>query len=56
MKLMIWIGLTLGGLIGGWLGGLADDGNIFGAWGIVGGAIGSLVGIWAGYKIAQNYL
>jgi hypothetical protein len=56
MKLMIGIGLTVGGLLGGWLGGLLDGGNMFGSWSILLSAVGSLVGIWAGYKIGQNYL
>lgn len=56
MKLMIGIGVIVGGLMGGWLGGLLDGGNMFGVWGILLGAVGSLIGIWAGYKIGQNYL
>lgn len=56
MKLMIWIGITAGGLIGGWLGGLFDHGNMLGGWSILLGAIGSLVGVWAGYKVGKNYL
>jgi hypothetical protein len=56
MKLMVWIGLTVGGALGSWLGSLLDQGNFFGTWGIALSTIGSLVGIWVGYKIAQNYL
>jgi hypothetical protein len=56
MKLMIWIGITVGGIAGGWLGSLLDSGNFFGAWGIIGSTVGSLAGIWLGYKFAQNYL
>lgn len=55
MKLMIWIGITVGGIAGGWLGSLADGGNILGLWGIIGSTIGSLVGLWAGYKLSQYY-
>lgn len=54
MKLMIFIGITVGGLVGGWLGGLMDHGNMLGGWSILFSGIGSLVGIWAGYKVAQN--
>lgn len=56
MKLMIWIGITIGSLIGGWLGAMPDHGNFLGGWSILGAAIGSLLGVWAGYKFAQNYL
>ena len=55
MKLLIWIGITVGGTVGGWLGAAADHGNWFGAWSILLGAVGSFIGVWAGYKIAQNY-
>ena len=54
MKTMIYIGIAIGGAIGGWLGSLLDHGNFFGAWGIILSGVGSLVGIWAGYKIGQN--
>jgi hypothetical protein len=56
MKLMIWIGITLGGALGGWLGAAMDHGNYFGAGSILFGGVGSLVGIWAGFKIGKNYL
>lgn len=56
MKLLIWVGLTAGGLLGSWLGSLADGGNFFGLWGLTGSTVGSLVGIWAGYKLAKWYL
>jgi hypothetical protein len=55
MKLFIWIGIALGGAIGSWLGAFLDHGNYFGAWSILLGGIGSLVGIWAGFKIGKNY-
>ncbi len=53
---MIWVGITAGGLIGSWLGALLDKGNWLGGWSILLGGVGSLLGIWAGYKIAQNYM
>jgi uncharacterized membrane protein YeaQ/YmgE (transglycosylase-associated protein family) len=56
MKTLIYIGLTVGGLIGTWLGSFIDHNPLFGMWSFIGGTIGSLVGIWAGYKIAKNYL
>lgn len=56
MKLMISLGVIIGGLVGAWLGGLLDHGNSFGGWSLLLSTVGSLVGIWAGYKIARNYL
>lgn len=54
MKLMIFIGLIVGGTIGGWLGAdLFDHGNWLGGWSILLSAVGSLAGIWAGFKAAQ---
>jgi hypothetical protein len=56
MKLMIWIGITVGGLLGAWLGGMLDHGNMLGAWSILIGGVGSLVGVWAGFKVGKAYL
>lgn len=55
MKLMIWIGITIGGTLGGWLGAAMDHGNWFGAASILLGGVGSIVGLWAGYKIGKDY-
>ena len=52
---MIYIGLTVGSILGGWLGSIPDHGNMFGIWGILGGIIGSFAGIWAGYKVGKSY-
>jgi hypothetical protein len=56
MKALIWIGITVGGALGGRLGAVMDHGNYFGAASILIGGVGSLVGIWAGYKIGKNYM
>ena len=53
MKLLIWIGITVGGGIGAWLGSMLDKGNFLGLWGILLGGVGSLAGIWAGYKLGK---
>ena len=58
MKLMILIGITVFGTIGGGLGNLLDHQSFFGfglgGWSILLSTIGSFVGIWAGYKAGQN--
>lgn len=56
MKLFIFLGITIGGIIGGWLGSLLDHGNGLGGWSILLSTIGSLAGLWVGYKAARNYL
>lgn len=50
MKSLIWIALTIGGIVGGAIGSLLDHGNGFGAWSIVLSVVGSLVGIWAAVR------
>jgi hypothetical protein len=54
MKKLIYLGIAIGGTLGGWLGSLLDHGNAIGGWSILGGTIGSLIGIWAGYKLGSN--
>jgi hypothetical protein len=54
MKTLIYIGIVVGGLIGGYVGSLLDGGNPFGVWGILLGAVGSFAGIWAGYKLGKG--
>lgn len=53
MKAMIWVGITAGGLIGGWIGSMLDHGNMLGPWGIILGVIGSLIGIWAAVRFTE---
>jgi len=55
MKLAIGIGVTVGSILGGWLGSLIDGGSMFGLWGIIGSTVGGLAGIYVGYKLAQYY-
>jgi hypothetical protein len=55
MKLAIWLSLTIGGLLGGWIGSLIDH-SALGLWSIILGTAGSIAGIWVGYKIGKNYL
>lgn len=54
MKLMIFVGLTVGGAIGGWLGASLNHGNWFGGWSILLSTLGALAGIWASYRVGQN--
>lgn len=57
MKLMISLGILIFGTIGGWLGAVTlDHGNELGGWAILMSGVGSLFGIWVGYKVGKNYL
>jgi hypothetical protein len=57
MKLMIWIGIFVGGTLGGWLGAaMFDHGNWLGGWSILLSGLGSILGVWLGYKIGKDYL
>jgi len=52
-KALIYIGIFVGSTIGSWLGSLPDHGNFLGGWSILGGLVGSVAGIWAGFKLGQ---
>lgn len=54
MKFYIYLGITIGGLLGGWLGSILDNGNAFGAWGIILSTVGGLAGLYVGFKLGQE--
>ncbi len=53
---MIWIGIFIGGTVGSWLGAALDHSNWFGLTSILLGGVGSLAGLWLGYKIGRDYI
>lgn len=55
MKGIIWIGITVGGLIGGGIGTMLDHGNGLGGWSLTLSTVGSLAGIWAAVKL-KDYI
>lgn len=55
MKLMIFIGITVGGGVGAWIGALMSHNNYFSAASILLSGVGSLIGIWAGYQAGQYF-
>jgi uncharacterized protein YcfJ len=55
MKGLIFLGITVGGVIGGLIGSALDHGNGLGAWSIILSTVGSLAGIWAAIK-ANEYI
>lgn len=50
---MIYVGASIGGLIGGYIPVLLWHANPLSGWSLVGGLIGTMVGIYPGYKIGQ---
>lgn len=52
---MISLGILVGGSLGGWIGALMANGNWFSILSIVLSGVGSIFGIWAGFKIGKRY-
>ncbi len=55
MKLMIYVGAGVGGLIGGYIPTLLWHANPLSGWSLVCGFIGTLVGIYPGYLIGNYF-
>jgi hypothetical protein len=60
LKTLIWVGILIGGTIGGGIGNLLDHQSFFsltnfGGWTIMLSGVGSLAGVWAGYKVSKLY-
>ncbi len=52
-KTYIWLGIFIGGGVGGLLGSMFDHGSMIGLWSILLSGIGSIAGIFAGYKLGD---
>lgn len=50
-KAIVYIGASVGGMIGSYLGSLLDHGNLLGVWSILAGGVGGILGIVVVYKI-----
>jgi gas vesicle protein len=53
MKKLIYLGIAVGGAIGSYVPVLFGQ-DAFSAISLIGGTIGSFVGLWAGYKLGSN--
>jgi len=54
-KTLIWIAVFIGSTAGGWLGALLSSGNWLSWQSILGTALGSFAGIYAGFKTGQYF-
>jgi len=52
-KTAVYIGASIFGAVGSFLGSLLDKGNFFGVWGLLGGLVGGVLGIYLAYKFQQ---
>ncbi|MFA6314904.1 MAG: hypothetical protein WC648_00860 [Candidatus Paceibacterota bacterium] len=52
-KHLIWIGVIIGGMIGGYIPTVFGSDSLSIAT-IIGNTIGGLIGLWAGFKLSQN--
>ena len=55
MKTLIWAGIFVGSIIGSYVPTLWGA-DIFSFQSVVGSTIGSILGVWLGYKIAKEYI
>jgi len=51
-KTLIWIGVFVGSTIGGTIPTLLGA-DLFSIWGVIGSAVGGIVGIWLGIKMSD---
>jgi len=53
-KHLIYLGIFIGGTVGGLLGSWLDHGNGLGAWTLILSTVGSVIGLWAGYRMGNG--
>ena len=54
-KLFLYGGITVGSLVGAYIPVVLFNSSPFGLVSILGGILGSIVGLWGGYKAMQNF-
>jgi hypothetical protein len=50
---MLYLGSGIGGVIGAYIPVLLGDSNPFSGWSLLAGFVGTIVGLWMGYKLGQ---
>ncbi len=55
MKKVVWLGATIGSLVGAWFGAVVfDHGNYMGGWSLMLAIVGAIPGGILAYKIVNN--
>jgi hypothetical protein len=54
MKFMIYLGASVGGVVGGYIPVWLWHAGTFSLWSVIGGIVGTVIGIWAGYKFSDS--
>jgi hypothetical protein len=54
-KIYIYGGITFGSLVGAYIPVLLFNANPLGLFSIIGGIVGSFIGLWFGYKALQSF-
>lgn len=52
-KKLIWLGVAVGGMAGAYAPGIWGDADVFGMASIILSAVGSLIGLWLGFKASK---
>jgi hypothetical protein len=52
-KKLLWLGVAVGGMVGAYMPGIWGDADVFGMASIILSALGSLIGLWLGYKASK---
>ena len=53
-KALIWVGLFLGSIVGGYVPTLFGQ-DLLSGWSILWSTVGSVAGVYIGYKVADNW-
>ena len=53
-KTLIWIGVAIGGIVGGYVP-VFFGADSFSMSAVIGSGVGSLIGIWVGFRLSQNF-
>jgi hypothetical protein len=52
-KKLLWLGVAVGGMVGAYMPGIWGDADVFGMASIILSALGSLIGLWLGFKASK---
>jgi uncharacterized membrane protein len=53
LKILIYIFASIGGLAGAYVPAIFGNNNMLSGWSLLCGFVGTIIGIWVGYKVGQ---